>query len=109
MIGDGDNVQLHDLIGIEEAPRPAAAPVAMPAPKALPRAGSPEERAALLAALEQHNENVTLTAQELGVSRVTLYRMLRRHSVALDRGLKEPPVTRGNGAQTSYDLDLVAG
>ena len=109
VIGDGDNVQLHDLIGIEEAPRPAAAPVAMPAPKALPRAGSPEERAALLAALEQHNENVTLTAQELGVSRVTLYRMLRRHSVALDRGLKEPPVTRGNGAQTLYDLDLVAG
>ena len=31
-------------------------------------------------------------AQALGVSRVTLYRMLRRHSINLSRGLKAPPV-----------------
>jgi len=40
---------------------------------------------------------VTLTAQDLGVSRVTLYRMLRRHAITLNRGLKEAPVARGGG------------
>ena len=108
VIGDGDKVQVEDLIGIEDMPRPAAAPPPLPAPKALPRAGSPEERAALLAALERHSENVTLTAQELGVSRVTLYRMLRRHSVMLERGLKEPPIARA-ATQDAYRLDAVTG
>ena len=46
----------------------------------------------MLEALSRTQENVTLTAQELGVSRVTLYRMLRRHSINLSRGLKDPPV-----------------
>jgi transcriptional regulator with PAS, ATPase and Fis domain len=109
VIGDGDKVQMQDLIGIEDAPRPAPVPPPLPTAKVLPRAGSPEERAALLAALERHSENVTLTAQELGVSRVTLYRMLRRHSVMLERGLKEPPVTRGDSGQTAYRLDVVTG
>jgi DNA-binding NtrC family response regulator len=78
-------------------------------PKPLPRAGSDEERAALLAALARHGENVTLTAQELGVSRVTLYRMLRRHSVSLDRGLREPPITRSSGPQPTYKIDAAVG
>ncbi|HUN40733.1 MAG TPA: sigma-54 dependent transcriptional regulator [Acetobacteraceae bacterium] len=108
VIGDGDKVQPLDLIGIEDATRPAPAASPPPTPKALPRANSPEERTALLAALERHGENVTLTAQELGVSRVTLYRMLRRHSVMLERGLKEPPITRG-GTQAPYPLDVVTG
>ena len=111
VIGDGDKVQLQDLMGIEDAPRPAAiAPPFQAAPKAQPRAGSAEERAALLAALARHSENVTLTAQELGVSRVTLYRMLRRHAVVLDRGLKEPPITRNAAAGApDYCLDVVTG
>ena len=46
----------------------------------------------LLDALHRTQENVSLTAQELGVSRVTLYRMLRRHAISLSRGLKDPPV-----------------
>jgi len=114
VIGDGDTVLLQDLIGLEDTPRHAtplphahhAAPVAKPSP----RAGSTEERAALVAALERYNENVTLTAQELGVSRVTLYRMLRRHAIALDRGLKEPPITRSSaGGEPAYRLDAVVG
>ena len=109
VIGDGDAVQLKDLMGIEETPRAPAAPAHQSAPKVPPRAGSPEERAALLAALEHHGENVTLTAQELGVSRVTLYRMLRRHAVMLDRGLKEPPIARSTAAPAVYHLDVVAG
>jgi transcriptional regulator with PAS, ATPase and Fis domain len=110
VIGDGETVRLSDLMGIEELPRPAPAP----ALKTLPRAGSPEERDALLAALARHGENVTMTAQELGVSRVTLYRMLRRHAVSLDRGLKEPPITRGSGGsngapQPAYRIGAIVG
>jgi transcriptional regulator of acetoin/glycerol metabolism len=57
-----------------------------------PLPGSDAERTALVEALAGTQENITLTAQELGVSRVTLYRMLRRHSINLSRGLKAPPV-----------------
>jgi transcriptional regulator with PAS, ATPase and Fis domain len=109
VIGDGDKVLVRDLMGIEEIPRAPAAQVPSQAPKPLPRAGSPEEREALLGALERYNENVTLTAQELGVSRVTLYRMLRRHAVSLDRGLKAAPVTRSAGEKPAYPVDAVAG
>ncbi len=56
--------------------------------------GSPEERAVLLATLERTGENVTSTADALSVSRVTLYRMLRRHGIVLKRGLAEAPVAR---------------
>jgi transcriptional regulator with PAS, ATPase and Fis domain len=103
VIGDGDTVKLHDLMGIEDMKRPALMLSARP----LPRAGSTEERDALLAALARHGENVTLTAQELGVSRVTLYRMLRRHAVSLDRGLKEPPMTRSSSPQPMYRIGAV--
>jgi transcriptional regulator with PAS, ATPase and Fis domain len=108
VIGDGETVKLRDLMGIEDMPRPAATP----GPKPVPRAGSPEEREALLVALSRHGENVTMTAQELGVSRVTLYRMLRRHSVSLERGLKDPPITRGHGGgepQPAYTIGAVVG
>ncbi len=46
----------------------------------------------LLDTLRGTQENVTQTAKELGVSRVTLYRMLRRHDIMLGRGLRAPPV-----------------
>jgi transcriptional regulator with PAS, ATPase and Fis domain len=106
VIGDGDTVTLRDLdlAGIEDAPRPLPAQFVA---KPLPRAGSTEERDALLAALTRHGENVTMTAHELGVSRVTLYRMLRRHSVLLDRGLKEPPINRGGGTAPIDRLGVV--
>ena len=58
----------------------------------LPAYGRHAERTALLETLRGAHENITLTAQELGVSRATLYRMLRRHSINLSRGLKAPPV-----------------
>ena len=86
VIGDAKVVRASDLAGIQERDRQA------PTPKGLPRPGSPEERETLLAALERTQENISLTAQQLGVSRVTLYRMLRRHAISLSRGLKEAPV-----------------
>ena len=80
-----------DLVGLHDQPVRIAE--ALPATGAArPMPGSEEERAALLAALDVTQENITLTAQELGVSRVTLYRMLRRHAISLNRGLKAPPV-----------------
>ena len=44
-----------------------------------------------LSALAHTQENISLTAQRLGVSRVTLYRMLHRHAIVLNRGLKSAP------------------
>jgi transcriptional regulator with PAS, ATPase and Fis domain len=86
VIGDAELVRASDLVGIQERVSD------VPTTKILPRPNSPEEREALLAALSQTQENISLTAQQLGVSRVTLYRMLRRHSISLSRGLKAPPV-----------------
>ena len=44
------------------------------------RAGSIQERNALQQALARNHHNVTKAAAELGVSRVTLYRMAKRHA-----------------------------
>lgn len=49
--------------------------------------GSVEEREALLAALDRHHHVVAHVAEEFGVSRVTLYRMLYRHNLRM-RGLR---------------------
>jgi len=86
VIGDATVVTRSDLTGLDEASPRAVANLVRPQP------GSDAERTALLEALAGTQENITLTAQELGVSRVTLYRMLRRHSINLTRGLKPPPV-----------------
>jgi transcriptional regulator with PAS, ATPase and Fis domain len=63
-------------------------------PSAAPKPGSPEERTTLVATLERTGENITSAADALSVSRVTLYRMLRRHGIVLKRGLAEAPVAR---------------
>ena len=58
---------------------------------ARPSPGTPEERAILLNVLASTGENIALTARELGVSRVTLYRMMRRHGIVPSRGFNAPP------------------
>lgn len=88
VVGDGPVLRAADLADFHEAPGASfAAQVSINRP--MP--GSHEERSTLLRALACTQENVTLTAQELGVSRVTLYRMLRRHSINLSRGFKPMP------------------
>jgi transcriptional regulator with PAS, ATPase and Fis domain len=87
VVGDGPLIEAAMLIGLDE---PASVPVMSVAAKP----GSPEERATLLATLERTGENVTSTADALSVSRVTLYRMLRRHGIVLKRGLAEGPIAR---------------
>ncbi len=52
---------------------------------------APIDREELITALARHNENVSACAQELGISRMTLYRKLRRLGVILDRPLMESP------------------
>jgi transcriptional regulator with PAS, ATPase and Fis domain len=86
VIGDSSVVTLDDLTGLGEPLQRTVSATVRPLP------GSDAERTALVEALAGTQENITLTAQELGVSHVTLYRMLRRHSINLSRGLKTPPV-----------------
>jgi transcriptional regulator of acetoin/glycerol metabolism len=45
----------------------------------------------LLSTLANTEENITLTAQELGVSRVRLYRLTHRHAIDLNRRMKAAP------------------
>jgi len=88
VVGDGPLIEAAALIGLEERP------VSLPNAPVAAKPGSPEERAVLLATLERTGENVTSTADALSVSRVTLYRMLRRHGIVLKRGLAEAPIAR---------------
>jgi transcriptional regulator with PAS, ATPase and Fis domain len=99
VIGEKSCIGAVDLSGIEDAAPPA------PSPR-VARPGSEAERAALVAALDRTRENITLTAQELGVSRVTMYRMLRRHRIDLKRGLQDGPVGPRSG---SLEIVTVGG
>lgn len=87
VICNGPMIAASDLIGLSEPDRIASAPL----PSARPQPGSEGERLALMDALARTGENITETAKGLGVSRVTLYRMLRRHRISLGRGLKTAP------------------
>ncbi len=59
---------------------------------------TPISREELVAALVHHENNVSACAQELGISRVTLYRKLRRLDVILDRA---------NGLQADHPLAVI--
>ena len=87
VIGDGPLIETAALTGLDD--QPVATAVAVMA-----KPGSAEERAALLATLDRTGENITSTADALSVSRVTLYRMLRRHGIELKRGLAGAPILR---------------
>ena len=86
---NGNTVQAEDISLTTLARNASAksAPVEPPQSPSitLPLRSVPVGREALAAALLRNRENVSATAQELGVSRVTLYRMLRRFAVTLDR------------------------
>jgi transcriptional regulator with PAS, ATPase and Fis domain len=88
VIGNDAQVVAGDLFGLGNSVHASAVMPAAPAPR--PPPCSEEEREVLLRVLSETQENITLTAQQLGVSRVTLYRMLHRHSITLNRGLKTP-------------------
>ncbi|WP_460140849.1 sigma-54-dependent Fis family transcriptional regulator [Pseudomonas sp. S2_E01] len=76
---DGGRIGLEDLPAMIRQARPAAAvPVQDPSGQPLEDA----ERLALLAALELQRWHMSHTAQQLGISRNTLYRKLRKHGIS---------------------------
>ena len=75
---DDGRVGLEDLPALIRQARPQAVAEARLADSPLGDA----ERLALLTALEQQRWHMTHTAEQLGVSRNTLYRKLRRHGIA---------------------------
>ena len=75
---DEGRVGLDDLPAQIRQARPVAAAQAKPVESPLEDA----ERLALLTALQQQRWHITHTAEQLGVSRNTLYRKLRRHGIA---------------------------
>ena len=87
VVGDGKLIEAAALIGLDERAERSPNP-------GVPKPGSAEERTLLLETLERMGENITSTADVLRVSRVTLYRMLRRHGIVLKRGLAEAPVAK---------------
>ena len=72
-------IGLEDLPAMIRSARPAMAQ-AIEEPSEYPLEDA--ERLALLSALEQTRWHMTHTAQQLGVSRNTLYRKLRKHGIA---------------------------
>ncbi|PLR64660.1 sigma-54-dependent Fis family transcriptional regulator [Pseudomonas sp. QC2] len=75
---DEGRVALEDLPAQIRQARPVVFAQARPAESPLEDA----ERLALLTALQQQRWHMTHTAEQLGVSRNTLYRKLRRHGIA---------------------------
>lgn len=71
-------------VGLEDLPAQIRQAQAQPVAEALSMESPLEdaERLALLAALEQQRWHMSHTAEQLGVSRNTLYRKLRRHGIA---------------------------
>jgi transcriptional regulator of acetoin/glycerol metabolism len=76
-----ERIGAEDLLLEPGAPPPGACPPA-PAGGALGRATAAAEREALLRALDACRWNFARAAEELGVSRMTLYRRLARHGIA---------------------------
>jgi transcriptional regulator of acetoin/glycerol metabolism len=76
---DGGRIGLEDLPAMIRQARPAVA-VAVEEPSEHPLDDA--ERLALLNALEHTRWHMTHTAEQLGVSRNTLYRKLRKHGIA---------------------------
>ncbi|WP_353632119.1 sigma-54-dependent Fis family transcriptional regulator [Pseudomonas canadensis] len=71
-------------VGLEDLPAQIrqARPVSVTQAKSMESPLEDAERLALLTALQQQRWHMTHTAEQLGVSRNTLYRKLRRHGIA---------------------------
>lgn len=88
--------RIHRAVILSENKLISAADLGLPAvsdesPRAtLEDARSSFDRSIVLDCLRANANNVSKTARELGVSRVTLYRMMNRHKVAASQGLVPP-------------------
>ena len=80
ILADGDAFAIDDF-SLSRTGRPAAA---APAPAAAPRDDLNLERAEkqmVEAALKKHSYNISLAAQELGLTRASLYRRMEKHGL----------------------------
>jgi DNA-binding NtrC family response regulator len=90
VMGDTSLIMPSDFALTDSPDRPDSRPIF-----ARPRPGSDAERQAVIDALSRNDFNVTKTARDLGLSRITLYRMLRRHGLATQRRADVVPVDQG--------------
>ena len=94
-VARGPEIQVQDLpsylsaeaaatngsAAVSPAPTPTVQPAAQPAPPT----STGDERSLLLAALRRRSWNISLTAADMGVSRMTLYRQMKRWSIVNPR------------------------
>lgn len=92
----GDRIEASDL-HFEEPGDPVGSVVRLPA---RPEPGSSQELNLLLEVLKRTGFNLTRTARELNVSRVTLYRMLRRNYIELRQDWVVSPGSPGETPST---------
>jgi DNA-binding NtrC family response regulator len=59
---------------------------------------SRRERERIMAALKRNNYNLTLSYQQLGMSRTTLWRKLKRYGITLTRSVDDPEIGAGEEA-----------
>jgi len=77
VMADGDLLTAADLA----LPAPEPDPTRQPGPPSLEAARQKAEEAAVRQALRGNRGNVKRTAQQLGISRVTLYRLMEKHGI----------------------------
>src|SRR5262249_50812729 len=89
---DGAEIQLDDLPDVVcSAPACFSSRGYEEAPEYLAQAREEAERARILAALQEHDNNHTRAARALGINRRTLYKKLKRLGLRPRQYAKTPP------------------
>jgi DNA-binding NtrC family response regulator len=82
VMADGSEITVRDL-GLPDESREEAA-----TDKGLEKARGQAEAGLIRAALERNRFNIKQSAEELGISRVTLYRLIQKHDIAINRSAR---------------------
>lgn len=78
-----------------------SAPVVRTGASSLEQARSIADRDLILSALERNRQNMAATARELGISRVTLYRLVRKLAIERSRARRRGSIARGAAGRAS--------
>lgn len=82
VMADGPEITVRDLGLPDESKEEAATD------KGLEKARGQAEAGLIRAALERNRFNIKQSAEELGISRVTLYRLIQKHDIAINRSVR---------------------
>ena len=82
VMADGSEITVRDLGLPDESKEEAATD------KGLEKARGQAEAGLIRAALERNRFNIKQSAEELGISRVTLYRLIQKHDIAINRSAR---------------------